>query len=56
LNPQAANLLFAVVSRRHERGSIIVTFNRLRARDLGGAMVAVAANRPALRSPDDDRL
>ena len=42
---QAANLLFALVSRRYERGSIIVTSNRgfeAWGEILGDAMVAAA--------------
>jgi DNA replication protein DnaC len=45
LERQAANLLFALVSRRYERGSIIVTSNRgfeAWAEILGDAMVAAA--------------
>jgi DNA replication protein DnaC len=43
LECQAANLLFALVSRRYERGSIIVTSNRSFEREiLGDAMVAAA--------------
>ena len=45
LERQAANLLFALVSRRYERGSIIVTSNRgfeQRGEILGDAMVAAA--------------
>jgi hypothetical protein len=44
-NSQAANLLFASVSRRYERGSIIVTSNRSFeqwAEILGDAIVAAA--------------
>jgi len=50
LERQAANLLFALVSRRYERGSIIVTSNRgfeQWGEILGDAMVAAALNRPA---------
>ena len=42
---QAANLLFALVSRRYERGSIIITSNRgfeTWGEILGDAMVAAA--------------
>ena len=45
LERQAANLLFALVSRRYERGSIIVTSNRgfeAWGEILGDAMVAAA--------------
>src|SRR5690606_684798 len=45
LERQAANLLFALVSRRYERGSIIVTSNRSFEQwgeILGDAMVAAA--------------
>jgi DNA replication protein DnaC len=45
LERQAANLLFALVSRRYERGSIIVTSNRgfeQWGEILGDAMVAAA--------------
>jgi len=45
LERQAANLLFALVSRRYERGSIIVTSNRgfeQWGENLGDAMVAAA--------------
>ncbi len=45
LERQAANLLFALVSRRYERGSIIITSNRgfeQWAEILGDAMVAAA--------------
>jgi hypothetical protein len=47
LERQAANLLFALVSRRYERGSIIVTSNRgfeQWGEILGVAMVAAALN------------
>jgi DNA replication protein DnaC len=45
LERQAANLLFALVSRRYERGSIIITSNRgfeAWGEILGDAMVAAA--------------
>jgi DNA replication protein DnaC len=45
LERQAANLLFALVARRYERGSIIVTSNRgfeAWGEILGDAMVAAA--------------
>ena len=45
LERQAANLLFALVSRRYERGSIIITSNRTFEQwgeILGDAMVAAA--------------
>ncbi len=45
LERQAANLLFALVSRRYERGSIVVTSNRSFEQwgeILGDAMVAAA--------------
>ena len=45
LERQAANLLFALVSRRYERGSIIITSNRgfdQWSEILGDAMVAAA--------------
>src|SRR5262249_62390452 len=45
LERQAANLLFALVSRRYERGSIIITSNRALEQwgeILGDAMVAAA--------------
>jgi DNA replication protein DnaC len=44
-DPQAANLLFALIARRYERGSIIVTSNRgfeAWGEILGDAMVAAA--------------
>src|SRR5215204_2771169 len=49
LERQAANLLFALVARRYERGSIIVTSNRgfeAWGEILGDAMVAAATHRP----------
>jgi DNA replication protein DnaC len=45
LEPEAANLLFALVARRYKRGSIIVTSNRgfeAWGEILGDAMVAAA--------------
>ena len=45
LERQAANLLFALVSRRYERGSIVITSNRgfeAWGEILGDAMVAAA--------------
>ena len=57
LERQAANLLFALVARRYERGSIIVTSNRgfeAWGEILGDAMVA-AALIDRLIHPADDR-
>jgi hypothetical protein len=56
LERQAVNLLFALVSRRYERGSIVITSDRgfeAWGEILGDAMVAAALTRPP-RSPRHD--